>query len=127
MACACLEQVARCRSPDKHTPNQLTDRLTKRKTSLYGRGICAKPLANCHALSVKIIFVFNDVSYPLYNRQLHFRIRFITAALTSPIYSPSSQHTKLSNNNNFLSSIPIVHTISSSIISDIKNCGSPFE
>ena len=37
------------------------------------------------------------------------------------MYSPSSQQTKLSNSSSFLSSNPIGHTISSSMISDIKN------
>ena len=59
--------------------------------------------------------------------QFAFGIWFITALLTAPTSTPSSQHRKSSNRSSFLSSSPNGHTTSSSITSETKNCGRPLE
>ena len=71
--------------------------------------------------------------FPFYNRictfgsQFAFGIWLITALLTAPTSTPSSQHRKSSYRSSFLSSSPNGQTISSSIMSETKNCGRPLE
>jgi len=99
LACACLEQVPSLRSADKHTPEN--------KTMVAKCEVCKQAFCkSSHFLR--------------HHYALHFLILSITSRETSPISSPSSMHLKLSNNNNFLSSCPILHTTSSSNISEIK-------
>ena len=76
---------------------------------------------------------YRNGHFPFYSRictfvvQFAFGIWFITALLTAPTSTPSSQHRKSSYRSSFLSSSPNGHTTSSSMTSEMKNCGKPLE
>ena len=110
---------------DKHTPRKPNPTEIRKNRSRTG---AASPL-NRSAIAARIPFLH----FPFLSRictfgsQFAFGICRITSLLTAPMSTPSSQHRKSSYRSSFLSSSPNGQTISSSIMSEIKNCGRPLE
>lgn len=122
-----LNKWRRFAPPDKHTPIQLNSTHYTRKTKARRRAMLPlHRLQSCARFSTCGFFIFKPCITLIYH-QFTFRSLLIVSAETSPIYSPSFQQEKSSKRSNFLSSIPIGAATSLSIISDMKNCGSPFE
>lgn len=126
-ACACLEQVASLRSARQaHADATELDSLYSENESASKGDAAATPLAVMRPFFDLRFFIFKPCITLIFI-QFTFRSLLIVSAETSPIYSPSFQQEKSSKSSNFLSSIPIGAATSLSIISDMKNCGSPFE
>lgn len=120
-----LIQARRC-APRTSTrlakPNPTEIRKNRSRTG------AASPL-NRLAIAARIPFLHFPFLSRIYTfgSQLDFGICRITSLLTAPMSTPSSQQRKSSYRSSFLSSIPNGHTTSSSIISERKYCGNPFE
>ena len=120
-----LIQARRCAPRTSTRPAKPDPTEIRKNRSRTG---AASPL-NRSAIAARIPFLH----FPFYNRictfgsQFAFGICRITSLLTAPMSTPSSQHRKSSYSSSFLSSSPNGQTTSSSIMSEIKNCGSPLE
>ena len=104
------------------------DPKMKRKTKARGGG--AAPLNRLGAgirLSRRAVFSFFKTVPMPFEFQLLLGIRAMVSWLTVPINSPSFQQRNVSDSKSFLSSKPNGQMTSSSIISEIKNCGNPLE
>ena len=122
-------QVASLRSPITSTRHYETETRKKRWDSMPdGRAFALTRLRIGPFIRSAAISRIPIPSF-LFLVVVQFALRSwrIAACPTWPTLSPSFQHSKSSYSNNFLSSIPILHTTSSSIISEIKYCGIPLE
>ena len=124
-ACACLDTSAALRAADKHTPRKPNPTEIRKSGTVRS---AASP-RTCLAIAAHIPLLY----FPFYSRICTFGNQFasgicrITSLLTAPTSTPSSQHKKSSNRSSFLSSSPNGHTTSSSMTSEMKNCGKPLE
>ena len=90
---------------DKHTPETKLDRRNAEKSNADGCEVAAEPLGEPSHFPVGADVDFVDWGLPpvvpTFCRQLAFFICLITSGLTSPIYTPSSKHEKLSKSKSF--------------------------
>ena len=108
---------ARCARGRRSQAHARTDKTGKRKSqAATARAFAADPLGETPAYSVAPCLDFNRSAF----RYVTFGSSAITSGLTCPIYSPSTQHPKLSKSKIFLSSRPYGQTISSSMMSVTK-------
>ena len=124
-------QVASLRSANPSARlHSIHEEKLSENMSAKERGVCAEPLANRPLIPFLRDDIFSScvlfIRHWIYHEDA-LRIFLIVSGETGPMYSPSSHKLKLSKSNSFLSSIPIRHTTSSSIMSDMKYCGSPLE
>ena len=106
-----LNKSARFARRTKHTRTTQHNRTTNFRSQTSRR----RKYGGTRRLSVLAVFLSRRRVC-----QLLFRSCSITSSLTLPISTPSSQQLKSSKRSSFLSSCPIVQTISSSILSEIK-------